>query len=44
MERHETPNPMRPDAVNPGFQCVRQQADRHDQHKLIGNTVLVVLM
>jgi hypothetical protein len=23
---------------------VRQQANRHDQHKLTGNTVLVVLM
>jgi hypothetical protein len=30
--------------VNPGFHHILQQADRHDQHKLAGNLVLVVLM
>ena len=24
LERHETPDPVRPDAVNPRFHCVRQ--------------------
>jgi hypothetical protein len=32
------------DAVDPRFHAVRQQADRHDQPKLTGTTVLVVLM
>jgi hypothetical protein len=43
-ERHETPDPVRPDAVNPRFHGVRHLADLHDQHTLTGNTVLVVLM
>jgi hypothetical protein len=43
-ERHETPDPVRSDAVNFLFQGVRQQADRLDQRKLTGNAVLVVLM
>jgi hypothetical protein len=30
--------------VKARFQCVRQRADPHDQRKLPGNTVLVVLM
>jgi hypothetical protein len=30
--------------VEAWFQGVRQQIDRHDQHKLTGNMVLVVLM
>jgi hypothetical protein len=30
--------------VDSGFQCVGRQADLHDQRKLAGNTVLVVLM
>jgi hypothetical protein len=49
-ERHETPDPARPDAVNSRFQRVqqasvgvRQQADRHYQRKLTGNAVLTVL-
>jgi hypothetical protein len=41
---NETPDPVRPDAVNSRFHGVRQQADRHDQLRLIGTTVLVVLM
>jgi hypothetical protein len=44
MERHETPNPARSDAVNSRFQCVRQQAHRHDQHESMWNMVPVVLM
>jgi hypothetical protein len=36
LERHETPDPVRSHAVNPGFQCVRQQADRHDRHEPMG--------
>jgi hypothetical protein len=43
-ERYETPDPVRSHAVNVGFHCVRQRTDRHDQLKLTGNTVLVVLM
>jgi hypothetical protein len=31
-------------AENPRFQCVRQQADRHDQHEPMWNMVPVVLM
>jgi hypothetical protein len=30
--------------VEARFHCVRQRTDRHDQHKLTGTTVLVVLM
>jgi hypothetical protein len=30
--------------VNPGFHGVRQRTDRHDQRKLTGNSLLVVLM
>jgi hypothetical protein len=41
---NETPDPVRPDAVDPRFHGVRQQADRHDQLKLTGTTVLMVLM
>jgi hypothetical protein len=41
MERHETPDPVRSYAVNSRFHGVRHQADLHDQHQLIGNTVLV---
>ena len=37
MERHETPDPVRSDAVNPRFHCVRQQADRHAER--LGITV-----
>jgi hypothetical protein len=44
MERHETPDPLRSNALESRFQCVRQQADLHDQHKLTRNTVLVMLM
>jgi hypothetical protein len=44
LERHETPDPVRSHAVNFRFHGVRQQADLHDQLKLAGNTVLVVLM
>jgi hypothetical protein len=44
LERNETPDPVRSSAVNPRFHYVRQQADRHDQRKLVGNLVLVVLM
>jgi hypothetical protein len=48
FERNETPDPLRPDAVKARFQCVRQgvrqQSDRHDQHRLTGNVVLVALM
>jgi hypothetical protein len=43
-ERHETPDPVRSSAVDPGFHCVREQADLHDQLKLTGTTVLVMLM
>ena len=28
VERHETPNPVRSDAVDPRFHCVRQRTDR----------------
>jgi hypothetical protein len=47
-ERHETPDPKAlqrsetPDPVRPAG--VRHQADRHDQLKLTGTTVLVVLI
>jgi hypothetical protein len=41
---NETSDPVRPDAVNPRFHGVRQQADRHDQLKLTVTTVLMVLM
>ena len=34
VERHETPDPVRSDAVEPRFHCVRQRTDLHDQHKL----------
>jgi hypothetical protein len=44
MEPHETPDPVRSDAVNSRFHCVRQLTDSHDQHKLTGNTALVMLM
>jgi hypothetical protein len=44
VERHETPDPVRSDAVNPGFHFVRQQAHLHDQYKPICHTVPVVLM
>ena len=43
-ERNETPDPVRSDAVKPRIQCLRQRTDHHDQLKLTGNTVLVVLM
>jgi hypothetical protein len=43
-ERHETPDPVRSSAVDPGFHYVRQLTDLHDQHQLIGNMVLVELM
>jgi hypothetical protein len=44
LERHETPDPVRSSAVNSRFHSVRQQANRHDQHKLTENTALVVLV
>jgi hypothetical protein len=44
LERHETPDPVRSNPVDPRFHCVRQQTDLHDQPKLTGTTVLMVLM
>jgi uncharacterized protein len=44
LERNETPDPVRSDAVNPRFHCVRQQTDRHDQHELTEHTLLMILM
>jgi hypothetical protein len=35
---------VRSDAVKSRFHCVRPPANRHDRPKLIGNTVLVVLI
>jgi hypothetical protein len=37
LQRSETPDPVRPAGV-------RRQADRHDQLKLTGTAVLVVLI
>jgi hypothetical protein len=34
LERHETPDPVRSDALDSRFHCVRQQADRHDRYQL----------
>jgi hypothetical protein len=44
VERRETPDPVRSGAVDPRFHCVWEQADLHDQLKLTGTTVLVMLM
>jgi hypothetical protein len=33
MERHETPDPVRFNALESRFHCVRQRADLHDQYK-----------
>jgi hypothetical protein len=48
LERHETPDPVRSDAVESRFHGVRlafgSEADLHDQCKPTGNSVLVVLM
>jgi hypothetical protein len=37
LERYETPDPLRSDAVEARIQCVRQRTDLHDQLKLTGN-------
>jgi hypothetical protein len=44
LERHETPDPVRSDAVDVRFHRVRQRTDRHHQRKLTEISVLVVLM
>jgi len=36
LERHDTPDPVRSNAVNVRFQRVRPQTNRHDQLKLSG--------
>jgi hypothetical protein len=43
-ERHETPAPVRSNAVESRFHCLRQRAELHDQLALTGNMVLMVLM
>jgi hypothetical protein len=44
LERHETPDPVRSDAVKTEFHYVRQRTELHDQLKLTGYTVLMVLL
>ena len=51
LERHETPDPVRSNAVESRIQCVRpasagvrRRPDSHDQLRLTGYAVLAVLM